>query len=75
MVRVVEHIPLTGWGRPHAGALAASAVPVHTASHPAWYQDPGTGTFGALTAAARQRLFGTPAAKPAKRAETARKAP
>ena len=75
VVRVVEHIPLTGWGRPHAGALAASAVPVHTASHPAWYQDPGTGTFGALTAAARQRLFGTPAATPAKRAKPARKAP
>ena len=63
VVRVVADIPLTSWGRPHAGRLATSAVPPHTPSSPVWCHDTATGTYRPLTAAARRRLFGGGTAK------------
>ena len=76
VVRVVERHPADRPGdvrTPAAGRVGRAGA--HGVPAPSGARTPGTGTYGPLTAAARQRLFGTPAAKPAKRAEPARKAP
>ena len=59
LVRVVDEIPVTTWYRPLASALRAQGVPAPAAGTPpaAWALDPRTGTYRALTAAARRRLL------------------
>jgi putative long chain acyl-CoA synthase len=58
LVRVVDEIPVTTWYRPLTSTLRAQGVPAATGGGPAaWALGPRTGTYRALTAAARRRLL------------------
>jgi len=56
LVQVVDEVPVTTWYRPLTTALRARGVPAAGGTPAAWALDPRTGTYRALTAAARRRL-------------------
>jgi putative long chain acyl-CoA synthase len=62
LVQVVDDIPVTTWYRPLTTALRARGVPAAGGGDTptAWALDPRTGTYRALTTAARRRLRSAP---------------